>query len=82
MTSPVVKLLHTNSGHSVPDKPSWHRAFAQGVCYLIPSDCPLERDIHLLGRMLFHVPPLCKLNPFYDQLMRLRFWALTYLEQA
>jgi hypothetical protein len=55
------------------------RRWAILICTLIPCSCPFERDIHLLGRMLFHVPPLCHLNPFYDELVGLRFRALCYL---
>lgn len=52
---------------------------AHFFCRLIPAQCPFERDIVCCGRILFHIPPLCKLNPFYDQLVGLRFRALTYL---
>ena len=45
----------------------------------IPAQCPFARDISLFGRRLLHIPPLCKLNPFYDQLVGLRFRALCYL---
>jgi tellurite resistance protein len=52
---------------------------AHFLCKMIPSQCPFERDINLLGRKVFHVPPLCKLNPLYEQLVSLRFRALSYL---
>lgn len=52
---------------------------ARLLCKVIPSHCPFERDINLFGRTLFHIPPMCKLNPLYDQLMSLRFRSLTYL---
>jgi Mo-dependent nitrogenase C-terminus len=52
---------------------------AKLLCQLIPSHCPFERDIQLLGHTLFHIPPLCKLNPLYEQLISLRFRALTFL---
>lgn len=52
------------------------------VCKLIPAQCPFERDINLFGRTIAHIPPLCKLNPLYDQLVSLRFRALTYLADA
>ncbi|MCL1462996.1 Mo-dependent nitrogenase C-terminal domain-containing protein [Argonema galeatum] len=52
---------------------------AKLLCKLIPSQCPFERDIQVFGRTLFHIPPMCKLNPVYDQLMMLRFRALTFL---
>lgn len=55
------------------------RGFAHKICRLIPAQCPFERDVKVLGRTLFHIPPLCKLNPLYEQLVYLRFRALTYL---
>lgn len=54
-------------------------AFAHSVCKLIPSQCPFERDIQVFGRTLFHIPPMCKLNPVYEQVVALRFRALCYL---
>lgn len=51
---------------------------AKLVCNLIPSHCPFERTIILFGWTV-HIPPLCKLNPLYEQLVELRFKALTYL---
>lgn len=55
-----------------------HIQLAQYLCQLIPAQCPFERNINL-GRATFHIPPLCKLNPLYDQLVGLRFRALSYL---
>lgn len=55
------------------------RKLAHRLCKLIPSQCPFERDITLLGKKLFHIPPLCKLNPLYEELVGLRFRALCYL---
>lgn len=52
---------------------------ARMLCKLIPSQCPFERDISLFGRKLVHIPPLCKINPLYEQLVGLRFRALSYL---
>ncbi|MDX2228435.1 MAG: Mo-dependent nitrogenase C-terminal domain-containing protein [Leptolyngbyaceae cyanobacterium bins.349] len=52
---------------------------ARMLCKLIPSQCPFERDITLFGRQLVHIPPLCKINPLYEQLVGLRFRALSYL---
>lgn len=52
---------------------------AHFLCKLIPSQCPFERDINLFGRTIAHIPPLCKLNPLYEQLVSLRFRALSYL---
>ena len=52
---------------------------AHRLCQLIPAQCPFERDVKLLGRTLFHIPPMCKLNPLYDEVVALRFRALCYL---
>lgn len=50
------------------------------ICQLIPAACPFARTIHLFGQTLV-IPPLCKINPFYDQFMGLRFRALVYLDE-
>lgn len=64
---------------------------AQIICRLIPASCPFARTVKfddrfvlpaLRGRVLFTIPPLCKLNPFYDQFVGLRFRSLVYLESA
>jgi Mo-dependent nitrogenase C-terminus len=52
---------------------------ARLFCRLIPAQCPFERDILLFGRKIAHIPPMCKLNPLYDELVGLRFRALCYL---
>ncbi len=52
---------------------------AKLLCKVIPSQCPFERDIKVFGRKLVHIPPLCKLNPLYEQLVGIRFRALSYL---
>ena len=52
---------------------------ARFVCKMIPSQCPFERDINLFGRTIAHIPPLCKLNPLYEQFVGLRFRSLSYL---
>jgi len=52
---------------------------ARLLCKVIPSQCPFERDITLFGRKLVHIPPLCKINPLYEQMVGLRFRALSYL---
>ncbi len=52
---------------------------AQALCRIIPASCPFERDIKLFNRTLAHIPSLCKLNPFYDQIIELRFKSLNYL---
>jgi tellurite resistance protein len=52
---------------------------ARFICKLVPPQCPFERDVKLFGRKIVHIPPMCKLNPLYDQLVGLRFRALSYL---
>ena len=52
---------------------------ARFVCKLVPSQCPFERDVKLFGHKVVHIPPMCKINPLYEQLVGLRFRALTYL---
>lgn len=52
---------------------------ARWICKLIPAQCPFERDVKLFGRTLFHIPPMCKLNPLYEQFIMLRFRALCHL---
>lgn len=52
---------------------------AHYICRYIPTQCPFERDIKLFGRTLLHIPPLCKLNPLYNEVVGLRFRALCYL---
>ncbi|AFZ33007.1 Mo-dependent nitrogenase family protein [Gloeocapsa sp. PCC 7428] len=52
--------------------------FAHHLCKFIPAHCPFERNIKIFTYNL-HIPPLCKLNPLYEELMSLRFRALSYL---
>jgi hypothetical protein len=54
-------------------------AAARLLYKIIPGQCPFERDLALFGQTLLHIPPLCKLNPFYDQLVAVRFRAMCYL---
>jgi hypothetical protein len=52
---------------------------ARWLCQMIPAQCPFERNITLFGHHLFHIPPLCKLNPLYEQFVGLRWRAMCYL---
>ena len=52
---------------------------ARFLCKMIPPQCPFERDVTLFGRKIVHIPPLCKINPLYEQLVGVRFRALSYL---
>ncbi len=54
---------------------------AQWICRLIPSVCPFKRDI-LIGRWAIHIPSFCQVNPLYDQLIGLRFRAISYLHEV
>ncbi len=53
--------------------------FAHRICRLIPAQCPFERDVKMFGRTLFHIPPMCNLNPLYEEVVGLRFRGLCYL---
>lgn len=52
---------------------------ARLIAKLIPAQCPFERRITCFGRVIAYIPPLCKLNPLYDEFVGLRFRALSYL---
>jgi Mo-dependent nitrogenase C-terminus len=52
---------------------------AYSICKLIPAQCPFEREIYLGSQKILQIPPLCKLNPLYEELVGLRFRALCYL---
>ncbi|MFS8902091.1 Mo-dependent nitrogenase C-terminal domain-containing protein [Synechococcus sp. H60.2] len=54
---------------------------AHFLCRWIPARCPFERDVVLFGRKIMHIPPMCKLNPFYNQVVGLRFRALSFLAE-
>jgi hypothetical protein len=49
------------------------------VAKLIPAQCPFERTIKIFGQAIVTIPPLCKLNPLYDEFVSLRFRALCFL---
>jgi hypothetical protein len=56
-----------------------NRKLARLIAKAVPAQCPFERDIVVFGRKIAHIPPMCKLNPLYDQFVGLRFRALCYL---
>ena len=56
-------------------------SMARWLCRMIPSQCPFERKIKIGNYTIISIPPLCKLNPFYDQLIALRFRSLVYLAE-
>lgn len=53
---------------------------ARWLCQIIPAGCPFKRTIRIWNYQI-DIPPLCKLNPFYEQLVELRFKSLVYLDQ-
>ncbi|MEO1134915.1 MAG: Mo-dependent nitrogenase C-terminal domain-containing protein [Cyanobacteria bacterium J06639_1] len=60
-------------------RPITNSRTAHRLCKLIPAQCPFERRLAFRDRTLLHIPPLCKLNPLYEELVGLRFRALCYL---
>ncbi|MCM1981495.1 Mo-dependent nitrogenase C-terminal domain-containing protein [Lyngbya confervoides] len=51
------------------------------ICSVIPPHCPFERTIRCF-HWTVRIPPLCHLNPVYEELMVLRFRALEYLVEV
>jgi len=58
--------------------PIRHPHLARLICKLIPPSCPFERDVKVFHHTI-HIPPLCKLNPLFNEIIALRFRALSYL---
>ncbi|UBF25843.1 Mo-dependent nitrogenase C-terminal domain-containing protein [Kovacikia minuta CCNUW1] len=56
-----------------------HPDTARFLCRAIPASCPFAREVRFCDRVIVSIPPLCKLNPFYDQIINLRFKSLMYL---
>ncbi len=56
-------------------------AQAHRLCRAIPARCPFERQVRVFGRTILRIPPLCKLNPVYEEVVALRFRALCYLAE-
>ncbi|MDJ0724013.1 MAG: Mo-dependent nitrogenase C-terminal domain-containing protein [Prochloraceae cyanobacterium] len=54
---------------------------AKLITNLIPASCPFEKHVKLWGHTILYIPPLCQLNPFYEQFIGLRFRALCYLAE-
>ena len=52
---------------------------ARNICEMIPAQCPFEREIKFFGKTVLRIPPLCKLNPLYNEVVALRFRAICYL---
>ena len=78
MLIPTLNLKQWLRSHL--DKIEFHNPqLARWVSKIIPAQCPFERDVKLFGHKIVHIPPLCKINPLYEQLVGLRFRALSYL---
>jgi tellurite resistance protein len=86
--STIAGVAQTEDAHLAPLQPlqEWldhlevqDPRLARFLCKMIPPQCPFERDVKLFGNKVIHIPPMCKLNPLYDQLVGLRFRALSYL---
>lgn len=58
-----------------------NKQLAQLIVRLIPATCPFNKTIRVAG-LSFTVPSICKLNPFYDQLINLRCVALSKLDES
>lgn len=71
---PFLPIRHWLDGLTIENPALAHR-----ICRLIPAQCPFERELKLFGRTVVRIPPLCKLNPVYEQVVALRFRALCYL---
>ncbi|PPS45613.1 Mo-dependent nitrogenase C-terminal domain-containing protein [Chroococcidiopsis sp. TS-821] len=56
------------------------QTIARLLCRIIPAHCPFERNIQI-GQIHLHIPPLCKLNPLYKEIVNLRFLCLSYLAE-
>ncbi|WP_017293223.1 Mo-dependent nitrogenase C-terminal domain-containing protein [Geminocystis herdmanii] len=77
-------LLISPFNHIKNKLDSWEikeKNIAKKIVSLIPSQCPFAQDICVFDRKIVTIPPLCKLNPFYDNLMILRFKALCFLSE-
>jgi hypothetical protein len=55
---------------------------ARLILKLIPAQCPFARKLKMFDRVILTIPPLCKLNPAYEQLMGLRWRALCFLQDS
>jgi hypothetical protein len=74
MLNPVRKIVDSLQFHKGMN------AVAREIALRIPGACPFERDVKVFGVVLFHIPPLCKLNPLYEEFVGLRNRALIFLE--
>jgi hypothetical protein len=57
-----------------------NKQLAQLIVNLIPATCPFNKSFKFAG-LTVTIPSLCKINPFYDHLLNLRYVALTELSK-
>ena len=58
-----------------------NKQLAQLIVNLIPATCPFNKSFKFAGFSVT-IPSLCKLNPFYYQLINLRCVALGKLDES
>jgi hypothetical protein len=79
MNIPILLILLQSLRQWLESIEIHNQKIAHLVCKIIPAHCPFERKIKFFERTLLNIPPLCKFNPIYDQLIELRFKSLIYL---
>jgi hypothetical protein len=60
--------------------PTRNKLTAKLICKIIPGTCPFAKKL-TLGNHKLVIPPLCKLNPWFDRCIITRFQAQTFLEE-
>ncbi|MGL5080349.1 MAG: Mo-dependent nitrogenase C-terminal domain-containing protein [Microcoleaceae cyanobacterium] len=76
---PLISGLFAPIGKQLDDLRIDNPKLALFLYKTIPGQCPFEREIKVLGHTILRIPPLCKLNPLYEQVVGLRFRAMCYL---
>lgn len=64
---------------SINSASAFSEADALFIVGFIPSTCPFERDVYLYKLKLFHIPPICKINPYYKEIVNLKLRAIDSL---
>ena len=71
---PLIPLRNWLNNFKISDPNLAHK-----ICEMIPTQCPFARTIKFQNQEILTIPPLCKLNPLYNEVVALRFRALCYL---
>ncbi|WP_071882395.1 Mo-dependent nitrogenase C-terminal domain-containing protein [Gloeocapsa sp. PCC 7428] len=50
------------------------------LCKITTANCSFERNFQF-GNIRVRIPPLCKLNPLYKEIVHLRFLCISYLAE-